>query len=489
MVLFAPHVFPFTTDSAIYVSTARHINEGNGLLFDNVYVQPAAPDRLPLNLHPPGYSLLIAFLNSLGMDTHVAALALPHFFFLLLPLVFFLVFSQFMPKKLSMVTAGLCTFMFPYLHCALMAWSDIPFLFFSLASFLFLFKSVKTEGREQLVYFFLSGLSVGFSLLLRNVGYALAASLGLTIILMAILRVVTFKRSIQAGVFYILGFSVMVFPYWIRNYVVFGRVNPFQLPPSQVTLTQNLMDYGNALSTMIFTHSFHAAALPILLLGMFIGFLIKVRGMVAMDKRAVVCLSALILYFLAGSFLLILSKTLYFMPEGINMRYLIQYAWIVMAALSYSVYFLLLKLKEHYSIDMKGVAVLILLVFALVQVFPATDFYFRQKKTLDFASKVRSSIDRLKQIPEDHVIVSNVADMTIFFSGRNVRMLGAYTPYGLIKLLGVKKKFAVFLIKERDENFRPYLYPPSWLNPHGYRSVYEDDEVALWAPQKNEKDL
>jgi hypothetical protein len=84
---FSPHVFLFTTDSLIYISTAQNIVEGNGLVFANVFVQPPGPDTLPLKLHPPGYSFLIAFLHMLGISAHTAALIIPRVFFLLLPAV------------------------------------------------------------------------------------------------------------------------------------------------------------------------------------------------------------------------------------------------------------------------------------------------------------------------------------------------------------------------------------------------------------------
>ena len=173
------------------------------------------------------------------------------------------------------------------------------------------------------------------------------------------------------------------------------------------------------------------------------------------------------------------------MPERINDRYLIQYAWVIVAGLSYSVHFLLLRLKTHCSVDIKGITALILLGLLLIQIFPAADYYFQQKKILHLAEKVGTSIHVLEKIPPDYAIVSNVMDMTHFYSGRNVRMLNGYMPYGLKQLLGTKRKFAVFIIKERDKDNRSYLYPLSWLNPEGYHSVHSDNNIVLWLPDEN----
>ena len=68
-----------------------------------------------------------------------------------------------------------------------MAWTDIPFLFLSLISFFFVFKTVRTKNKEQLICAFLSGVFTGSSLLTRNVGYALLLSIGSGFILMAVL--------------------------------------------------------------------------------------------------------------------------------------------------------------------------------------------------------------------------------------------------------------------------------------------------------------
>ena len=481
--VFSPHVFPFTTDSLIYISTAQNIKEGNGLVFDNVFVQPPEPDALPLKLYPPGYSFLIAFLNTLGISAHTAALILPRFFFLLLPTGFFLVFNHIMPGKLSMVTAALCTFMFPYIRCALMAWTDIPFLFLSLISFFFVFKAAGTRNTGQLICAFLSGVFTGGSLLMRNAGYALLLSIGLGFILMAVLKIVSFKRLLKIVPSYIIGFSVLFMPYMIRNYMVFGKINPYRLPPANVTLTENLADYSHTLSRMILANPLYNVAVLVLMAGMLAWFMIAARQWIKTDKQKVFYASVLIIYFLSGSFLVILTKTIYFGPEKINERYLIQYAWIIVAGLSYCVYFLLSKLKTYGPIDTKAIVFLILMAFLLVQIFPAADLYFQQKRILNIAKKVEAHVPLLSRIPEDHVIVSNVMDMTAFFSRRSVRLLNGYMPYGLIRLLGTKRKFAVFIVKERNEDYRSYLYPLSWLNPEGYRPVYSNRDVALWLPE------
>ncbi|MBN1869203.1 MAG: glycosyltransferase family 39 protein [Candidatus Omnitrophica bacterium] len=481
---FSPHVFPFTTDSLIYISAALNLKEGNGLVFDNVFVQPPEPDTLPLKLYPPGYSFLIAFLNRLGMDPYRAALALPRFFYLLLPAGYFLVFSQMMPKKLSMAAAGLCTFMFPCFQCALMAWTDIPFLFLSLLSFFFAFKAAGAQGKEQFLCAFLAGIFTGGSLLMRNAGYALVLSFGFGFILLAAFKVLPLKKFLAVAAAYTVGCLGLFLPYLIRNYMVFGEANPYRLPPANVTLTQNLFDYSHTLSRMILANDHYHLAVLVIMSGMLAWFLCAFRPLAKTDKRKMIFAAVLIFYFLSGSFLVILSKTIYFMPERINERYLIQYAWIIVAGLSFSVNRLLGKLNARGPVDTKGIALLLLMAFLLIQIFPAADFYFQQRRILNIAEKVEAHVPLLSQVPEDRVIVSNVMDVTAYYSRRKVRLLNGYTPYGLSQLLGTKRKFAVYIVKERSEDYRAYLYPLSWLNPDGYRAVHADRDAVLWLPEE-----
>jgi hypothetical protein len=387
-----------------------------------------------------------------------------------------------MPKKLSVVTAVFCSFLFPNLKCALMAWSDIPFLFFSLTSFFFVFKVIKTEGKEQIIYCLLAGLSSGCSVLLRNVGYAVVLSAGFGFLLMIGARMVPFKKFIRMVLMFGLGFLIMMAPYMVRNYIVFGRINPFGLPPANVTFIQNWKDYSHTLANMLFANPFYDIFLLAIIGGMGIWFLARIKHMIQMDRKTFFCACVLGMYFFSGSFLLLLSKTLYFMPEQINERYLIQYVWIIIGGLSYGVFYLLVKLKKSYPMDIEGIVAIILMVFFIIQVFPASDFYFYQKTNLRLAEKVKRAVILIEKIPKDYIIVSNVADMASFFSGRSTRMLNGYMPQGLKMFLGNDRKFAVLIVKQRDENFWFYLYPMSWLNPEGYQFIYSDDDIVLWLP-------
>lgn len=478
---FTPHVFPFTTDSVIYISTARHILDGEGIVFTNAFVEPADQETLPLSIQPPGYSLMIAFAGLLGLDVYPAALVVTCLFYALLPFGFYLVLGCLMPRKPALVIAGVCTFLFANLRCALMAWSDVPFLFLSLMVFSFTFRAIGTSGRRQLFNAFLAGLFVGLCLVTRNVGYAVLAAALTGLCLAAVVRLVSWKELARTLLVFTAAFFLPMLPYLVRNYVVLGRLSAFRYPPSNHPLAVNLLDYAHGLGGMIFANPGSYGLLGILAAGMIVWFLRSAVRSFKTDTTKIVCASVLILYFLGGSFMLVLARTLFFMPEPINERYLIQYAWPLVAGLSYSVFVGLSRLRERGLPDTRGAVVLLLMVYAVVQALSAVDLIAQQKRVLKIARTVESRVPVLARVPADHVIVSNVMDMTAVFSRREVRLLNGYLPYGLTQLLGPERDFSVFLIKERNEDFRSYLYPLSWLNPQGYRRVYEDRDVVLWS--------
>jgi len=329
-----------------------------------------------------------------------------------------------------------------------------------------------------------SGLFIGCALLFRHAGLALLFSVGSGLLLMSVFKIIPLKQLIKVIGVFAMGVFIVYMPYLIRNYLVFGSINSYKLPPAQVSLLENITVYSQALSRMIFMVPHYNMVLITLIGGMIIFFVIKMGKLIKADKFIVLSIIILILYFLSGSFMVILFKTMYFAPEPINDRYLIQYAWVIVAGLSYCATCLLVKLKEAHAIDIKKITFLILLIFFFSQGFPAIDYYFQQRKVLNVVHKIEPSVPLLTQLPQETVIVSNVMDITYYFSRRNVRMLNGYTPYGLKMLIGINKKFAVFIVKMITKEPSAYLYPPSWRNPQGYRNIYSNRHVELWLPDE-----
>lgn len=485
----SPLVFPFTTDSLFYLSTAEQLKLGKGLTFINFFVQPPEPLFLPLQIHPPGYPFLIYFVNLLGVDVYTAAMLIPRIFFLLLPVAFFMLFHLFLPTRLSLVIALMCTFVFTPLKCALIAWTDVPFLFFSLLSFYFILKAlnktIEAPAFPQSITIFalLSGLVTGGALLLRFVGYALIPSIVLALMLFSILRMIPFRKSAKIAFFYLAGFFFVFAPYLFRNWLIFGTMQPYRLPPSTVSLTGNIKDYLKAIAEIIFTHPALFWVTLVLIAALGILFVLKFKFLLTYQPKIFLGVTLLVLYFLCGSAFLIISKTRYFGPEPINDRYLLQYAWVFMAGLVGAGAYACSLLQKKHTMDVQSLTVLMMLCFLLIQVFPASDFFVYHSNVLKLKQTMEQYASLVKdKIPSEFVIMSNIPDVAYYCYRRNVRFLNGYTPWGLNKLFEGKHKFAVLLFKAEVVQAEYWEVPGMWIRPPGYRYAYSDQNVDLLFP-------
>ena len=480
---FSGWVFPFTTDSVIYVSTADHIHHNKGLLFSNFFIQPPELDSIPTWFAPPGYPILIVVLKFLGINEYTASLTLPHVGFLLLPFLFFMVFTTFMPTTVACLASFVCTFMFSTLKCSLIAWSDVPYLCFSLFSLVAVFRIIAKKTKVAIPFILLAGALSGFSVLVRFVGVTLVASIVTGLIVMTVMRLISVKDFIKTITFYGLGVFMTIAPYLLRNLLAFGVLQPYNTPPSNVPLLTNLHDYLNILAEMIFTHYSFAAVIVMIIAGGSLWFIFYFKKSIKIKQGQLIYPLILFIYFFYGSIFLIAYKTIYYGPEPIDDRYLLQVAWIMMGGLVHIFYLLLKKLDSSYTIGIRLITILLLLVFILAQIFPAMDFYFSQKKIKALATKIQHHIPLVEKLPVHWVIVSNVVDMTYYFSKRNTRMLRHYTPYDLLNILGSKRRFVVFLVKELEFSSPSWEYARWWWrNPSGYYRAFSDKDLDLFVP-------
>ncbi len=480
--MLAHWLFPFTTDSVIYVSTAENISHFKGLVFSNFFVQPAIPDSLPTIFEPPGYPILIAALKFFGINAYTASLVWPRIGFLFLPFLFFIVFRKLMPSIVAWVASFVCTFMFPVVKCSLMAWTDVPYLCFSLISLAMVFHIIEKRTKVPIFFIFLTGIITGYAFLIRYVGLPLNLSIGIGLIGAFVIGLINFKDFLTTTAVYVLGVFLVVAPYVIRNLIVFGRIQPLSMRPSKISLQVSLHDYFRSLAEMVFTNRIFEGVVFILMAGLIAGFVLFAWNTVKHEKTVFIYALILLVYFVLDSVFLIGFKTIYLTPESIDERFLIQLAWIFMGGLVYAVHAVLKRLNAFVALDIKSITALILFAFVLVQVFPAVDFYYTQKTIKKVSEKIEQYAPLVQRLPKDCVIVSNVAEITYYFAKRNVRMLGNYTPYGLLKVFGTKRRFVVFIIKE-DEFLSPaWEYPRMWQNPQGYYKFFSDKNVDLFIP-------
>ena len=478
LVLFAGGVFPFSMDSLFYITTAEHIVRFQGFLFSNFSVIPANADVLPsVILHPPGYPVLIALLKFIGVNEYTGALLWPKACFLALPLLFFFVLRRVMPRTPALIAAGVCSFTFAVIKCSLMAWSDVPYLCFALMSFALAFWIMERRGKAPVILIVAAGFLAGYALLIKYIGMTLVASIFTGFGVCGLLSMMPRRTFFKTVGFYGLGFLLVIGPMVVHNMLLFRTALPYKMPPSTVPLVVNLHDYFREMALIVFASPLFEGAVLVMIAAFAVVLIRKARDCSGRDPMALVGGIVLAAYFVYNSAFLIAFKTVCYGPEPIDDRYLIQIAWILLAACVWALHALFIRLRASASFDIKNTTGMLLVSFALIQVFPASDFIFFEERLKGQAAKVEGYAPLLRDLPADYVIVSNVPDLAYYFARRNVRMLAGYTPQTLAAVLGPTKNHVVFLLKE-EEFLSTREYFRYWQRAPGYTRVYSDENIT-----------
>jgi len=367
-----------------------------------------------------------------------------------------------------------------------MAWSDTPYLALSLLVLMMAFNIMEKKAVGDGPFIVLMGILSGISFLVRYIGISLIVSIGLWLIIAFVIRRITLKDFVRTSVFYGFGICLPVIPFFIRNFIVFGRISTYLSPLPGSHLFSNLMvmtqSYFQGLSTMMFGSGSLSWSIPIIIVCVLFWFFSRMNGLLKDSPTKFMCLVLLLMYFFINSFFLIYNTSKAFIPGNphVETRLLIQLSWMLMGG---GVFAVSAGLKRWCRIkgDRTILAVFSILIFVFIQIFLAMGSYKTLSETKLLAQRI-SQYFPAPAIPADDVIVSNVPDITYYFAHRNVRTMDNYTPYGLLTELGITRNFVVFLVKGCGHLSPNYLYASDWQNPQGYKCIYTDDLVDLWVP-------
>jgi len=109
------------------------------------------------------------------------------------------------------------------------------------------------KAGNRLMAWLVTGLLVGFAYLLRNANLAFVLSLCGFIAWSIIFDAENRRKKIVIACVWLLSFLAVVVPWMIRNLMVFGKIQPYSMPPSSVEFVEN-------------SHAFIEAQLNVLLL-------------------------------------------------------------------------------------------------------------------------------------------------------------------------------------------------------------------------------
>ncbi|MCK4463363.1 MAG: glycosyltransferase family 39 protein [Candidatus Omnitrophica bacterium] len=208
------------SDSLEYNELAKNILAGKGY----VYIDENMPFKGVTAFRTPGYPLFLTFVYKLfGIQNYNVVRMCQAILLSFIPLLLFLIAGMFLSEKIALTA---CIFGLIYKPFIVMDFYGGPIfllsenlVIFTFLIFVYLF--LLSLKKESLLLVFLSGVSIGISALVRPM-FGLFIFLAVLIIIIS--KRISFKKAIQHIAILVISFSIVVLPWFIRNYLVFKKV-------------------------------------------------------------------------------------------------------------------------------------------------------------------------------------------------------------------------------------------------------------------------
>lgn len=445
----------YTPDSAAYIEAARNLIAGKGLVTSSSLAD--ATPTTPLALFPPGFPLLIAGVTIVtGLDAAPAAIVVSWASWALLPSALFFALSSLLRRGPVHLLSVLVVASPGMAENGWLALSDTSFLVLIITSFGLLIRAATLRDRGAAQAMIGAGLLCGFAYLLRNSGTAAFLATAFSFAFLAAFRVVALRTALNWLGWWSIGVLTAVIPLWLRNLAVFGTLQPYRMPPSEIDLLTNIRTYLQSMLTDI------SGVKAIGMVAWDITTLLPVTAVFAIAALAAtprlfrawkgstpdakLGITLLGSYIIAGTSMVILARTLYQWGEPINLRHVIQYNWALFALVSIS----LAAIRIRY-LSAIALVLSVTLVFAHwfhnsekinnernahAAVMESTDplraIASQPDQGVTFTNKVKLAVSRddslmtlISSLPASTTLVSNASDVFRIATARPVRALSA----------------------------------------------------------------
>lgn len=447
----------YTPDSAAYIEAARNLIAGNGLVMSSSLGDPTP--TAPLALFPPGFPLLIAGVAILtGLDEALAAITVSWASWALLPSALFFALSPLLRRGHVHLLSVLVVTSPGMAENGWLALSDTSFLVLIITSFGLLIRAATLREGGTAQAMMGAGLLCGFAYLLRNSGTAAFVATAFSFACMAFFRAVALRTALKWLGWWSIGVLAAVIPLWLRNLAVFGTLQPYRMPPSDIDLLTNIRTY---LQSMLIDISGVKAIgmvawdittlLPVTAVFSIAALAATPRlfrawkGSSPEEKLGITLLGS---YVIAGASMVILARTLYQWGEPINLRHVIQYNWALFALVSIALAAIRIR-----SLNAIVLVLTVTLVFThwfhnsekinndrnvhrtvVESADPLRAIALQPDQGVTFTNKVKLVVSRddglmklISSLPASTILVSNASDVFRIATGRPVRALWAST--------------------------------------------------------------
>lgn len=238
LLVVAPRVAGFTTDSDAYLDVALNLGAGLGLVQQVVdFWRPTIPD--PLGMWPPLYPLVIAATSVLGVPLEAAARLIPAASFLGFALAFHALARRAAGPWAGLVATLLALSTIAVARCGATAWSEMPWLLLITAGMLGLARLADPAGPPAAAGTMIrTGLAFGLAALVRYAGVPIA--------LLATIAVATMPAARRRLPLFALAALAPPAAWLARNQFVFGHPSGPGLPDSDRTLAGSAFELVRA---------------------------------------------------------------------------------------------------------------------------------------------------------------------------------------------------------------------------------------------------
>src|SRR3989344_1514706 len=215
-------------DSSSYFILAQN------LLQNHVYSLSASPPFIPESFRLPGYPFFLYFFQLLGFP-----LVLIIFVQMMLGsgtvVLTYLIGKKFLSEKVATVAALLLCIEPTSVFFSTFVMSDTVFVFALLLSIYLMFQ--RSESLKKDLYFlFLSGVLLGFAILVRTIALYLPSLLILAYVALYSDKLRPFSKSIARDAVFAIGILLIIAPWSVRNHSLYGVFDLSATPYVNFTL-------------------------------------------------------------------------------------------------------------------------------------------------------------------------------------------------------------------------------------------------------------
>lgn len=477
--------FPIGNDAIGYMSEATNLRQGQGLTRVPNETESPDLDFAPTVFQPPGFSLTIAGLSALGLSVENAAFAFSRLSWALLPFALMFAMRPILPFAWAAAVTALAVFS-PgiYLYGSTVN-TDVPTLLLIVLATGFMIRGVAERPRIALLLS--AGIILGLAYALRNSVTAAFAGVVAALIGASLLRLMPVSSAAKNCGWILLGSAPFIGMLLLRNYLVFGEVQPYVLMVgTDATLLGSFRVYldgllwdvtGSPTLARYLAWDFKILVLTAVpVAGLLIWGLLRHWRNSGLPARFAVLYG--LLFSGAGAAMLVIAHTYHGLDFHYLLRHMMQYVWLLFALMVVA----LLAIGNQKTKLLTGLLVAILLASRIwfivddLRTERVMQEAFSQSNNVveaaqPFLANGRILTDQIKQrlakdatipaavraLPGDALILSNQGQLLGYLSGRPVRTLPFPSESDLSMVTGAVSQ--VFRDMRRDRPVYIVLVP------------------------------